>query len=62
MMTNRYGNYVIQKALDTAVPEQKQELVMLIHPHLSLIQKYTYGKHIVYKVRALLSRGSLTQW
>lgn len=61
-MTNRYGNYVIQKALDVAVPKQKQELVMLIHPHLPLMRKYTYGKHIVYKVRSLLSRGSLAQW
>lgn len=62
MMTNRYGNYVIQKALDVAVPEQKQELVMLIYPHLPIMRRYTYGKHIVYKVRGLLSSISLAQW
>ncbi len=61
-MTNRYGNYVIQKAIDTAQPRQKQVLVMLIHPLLPLMQRYTYGKHIAYKVRSLLSRASLAQW
>ncbi len=62
MMTNRYGNYVIQKAIDTAELRQKQALVLLIHPHLPLMQRYTYGKHIAYKVKSLLSRASLGQW
>ena len=61
-MTNKYGNYVIQKAIDVAEPRQKQELVLLIHPYLSQMSNYQYGRHIAFKIKNLLARASTSQW
>ncbi|KAI7838204.1 hypothetical protein COHA_007998 [Chlorella ohadii] len=55
LMRDQFGNYVVQRALDVATPSQRAALLATIQPHLESLRKYTYGKHIVNKVEALLA-------
>ncbi|PRW20331.1 pumilio-like protein isoform A [Chlorella sorokiniana] len=55
LMRDQFGNYVVQRALDVATPAQRAALLATIQPHLEALRKYTYGKHIVNKVEALLA-------
>lgn len=55
-MKDQYGNYVIQKALDIATPNQKRLLIYKITPHLPAAHKYMYAKHIISKVERYMAR------
>jgi pumilio RNA-binding family len=50
MMKDQYANYVVQKMIDVAEPAQRQLLMTRIKPHLGILRKYTYGKHIIAKL------------
>lgn len=50
MMKDQYANYVIQKMIEIAETPQKKMLIQRIRPHLSILRKYTYGKHIIAKL------------
>ncbi|CAB3379385.1 Hypothetical predicted protein, partial [Cloeon dipterum] len=50
MMKDQYANYVVQKMIDVAEPQQRKNLMHKIRPHLSSLRKYTYGKHIIAKL------------
>jgi len=50
MMKDQYANYVIQKMIEIAEPPQKKLLIQRIKPHLPVLRKYTYGKHIIAKL------------
>ncbi|CAG7835810.1 unnamed protein product [Allacma fusca] len=50
MMKDQYANYVVQKMIDVAEPTQRQLLMTRIKPHLAILRKYTYGKHIIAKL------------
>ncbi|XP_074557668.1 pumilio homolog 5-like [Curcuma longa] len=53
MMKDQFGNYVVQKILDTCTDKQREILVNHIKVHLQSLKKYTYGKHIVARVEQL---------
>ncbi|XP_042430891.1 pumilio homolog 5-like isoform X1 [Zingiber officinale] len=53
MMKDQFGNYVIQKILDSCTDKQREILVNRIKVHLQSLKKYTYGKHIVARVEQL---------
>ncbi|XP_011686335.1 PREDICTED: maternal protein pumilio-like [Wasmannia auropunctata] len=50
MMKDQYANYVVQKMIDVAEPQQRKILMHKIRPHLGSLRKYTYGKHIIVKL------------
>ena len=55
MMKDQYANYVIQRALDVAQPNQKKQIIYKIMPLLESARKYMYAKHIVSKVEGHLT-------
>lgn len=57
MMKDPFANYVIQRTLDVADPDQREQLVLRIKPHLPTLKKYTYGKHIIAKVERITAAG-----
>lgn len=57
MMKDQYANYVIQKMLDIAEPNQRKILMHKIRPHIGTLRKYTYGKHIIAKLEKYLMKN-----
>ncbi|XP_011077700.1 pumilio homolog 6, chloroplastic isoform X3 [Sesamum indicum] len=53
MMKDQYANYVIQKILQVCSSDQQDMLLGLIRNHLTVLKKYTYGKHIVARFEEL---------
>lgn len=60
MVRDQYGNFVVQKFLDAATPQQRDVLVGAVLPYLHVLRKYTYGRHVAAKLekeeRAMSSR------
>ena len=56
-MKDQFGNYVVQKVLETCNDERRELIMSRIKVHLSALKKYTYGKHIVARVEKLLTAG-----
>lgn len=54
MMKDQFANYVVQRMLDVVEGDQKDLLLQQIKPHLPLLRRVTYGKHIITKVEKLL--------
>ena len=50
MMKDQFANYVVQKMIDVADPAQRQLLIRKIRPHVALLRRYAYGKHILAKL------------
>lgn len=50
MMKDQYANYVVQKMIDVAEPNQRKILMHKIRPYCNTLRKYTYGKHILAKL------------
>jgi len=50
MMKDQYANYVIQRMIEIVEEDQRDILIARIRPHLPILRKYTYGKHIISKV------------
>jgi pumilio RNA-binding family len=59
MMKDQYANYVIQKMLDLAEPNQRKLLIHKIRPHIPTLRKYTYGKHILAKMEKYMLKGGM---
>ena len=59
MMKDQYANYVIQKMLDMAEPNQRKLLIHKIRPHVPTLRKYTYGKHILAKMEKYMLKGGM---
>jgi pumilio RNA-binding family len=57
LLKDQYGNYVMQKALDCADTDQAKSMVYRIRPHLPILRKYTYAKHMVIKIEKILTRS-----
>ncbi|KAL8129914.1 hypothetical protein V2J09_019069 [Rumex salicifolius] len=57
MMKDQFGNYVVQKVLETCNDQQRELIMSRIKVHLNALKKYTYGKHIVARVEKLLTAG-----
>ena len=50
MMKDQFANYVVQKMIDVAEPNQRKILMHKIRPYCNTLRKYTYGKHILAKL------------
>ncbi|KAE9416140.1 hypothetical protein Angca_007714 [Angiostrongylus cantonensis] len=50
MMKDQYANYVVQKMLDIADPVYRKKMMYAIKPHIPVLRKYNYGKHIITKL------------
>lgn len=56
-MKDPFGNYVVQKVLETCDDQSLELIVSRIKVHLTALKKYTYGKHIVTRVEKLITTG-----
>jgi hypothetical protein len=59
MMKDQFGNYVVQKVLETCDDQQREMILTRIKTHLNTLKKYTYGKHIVARVEKLVAAGGI---
>lgn len=50
MMKDQFANYVVQKMIEIADPPQRKLLLEKIKPHVPILRRYTYGKHILAKL------------
>lgn len=58
MMKDQYANYVVQKMIEVAEPNQRKLLLHKIRPHIASLRKYTYGKHILAKLEKYLVKNN----
>ncbi|XP_063720421.1 rho GTPase-activating protein gacZ-like isoform X4 [Symsagittifera roscoffensis] len=58
MMRDQFANYVVQKMIDVAEASQRKILMAKIRPHISMLRKYTYGKHIIAKMEKYYNKHS----
>ncbi|KAK7473884.1 hypothetical protein BaRGS_00034873 [Batillaria attramentaria] len=58
MMKDQFANYVVQKMIDVAEPQQRKILMHKIRPHIATLRKYTYGKHILAKLEKFFLKNS----
>jgi len=47
MMKDPYANYVVQKVMDMAEPDQRELVVVLVKENAPALKRLTYGKHIL---------------
>ncbi|KAI7735991.1 hypothetical protein M8C21_022403 [Ambrosia artemisiifolia] len=57
MMKDPFGNYVVQKVLETCDEQSRELILSRIKVHLAALKRYTYGKHIVSRVEKLITSG-----
>ncbi|KAK9061273.1 hypothetical protein SSX86_018453 [Deinandra increscens subsp. villosa] len=57
MMKDPFGNYVVQKVLETCDAQSRDFILSRIKVHLVALKRYTYGKHIVSRVEKLITSG-----
>ncbi|XP_038690451.1 pumilio homolog 4 [Tripterygium wilfordii] len=57
MMKDPFGNYVVQKVLETCDDQSLELILSRIKVHLNALKRYTYGKHIVSRVEKLIATG-----
>jgi pumilio RNA-binding family len=57
MMKDPFGNYVVQKVLETCDDASLELILSRIKVHLNSLKRYTYGKHIVSRVEKLIMTG-----
>lgn len=56
-MKDPFGNYVVQKVLETCDDKSRELILSRIKVHLTALKRYTYGKHIVARVEKLVAAG-----
>ncbi|KAI4346308.1 hypothetical protein L6164_007221 [Bauhinia variegata] len=57
MMKDPFGNYVVQKVLETCDDQSLELILSRIKVHLNALKRYTYGKHIVSRIEKLVTTG-----
>ncbi|KAL0538589.1 hypothetical protein IC582_022737 [Cucumis melo] len=57
MMKDPFGNYVVQKVLESCDDHSLELILSRIRVHLNSLKRYTYGKHIVSRVEKLITTG-----
>ncbi|VDN11741.1 unnamed protein product, partial [Dibothriocephalus latus] len=57
MMKDQYANYVVQRMLELAEPQQRRLLISRIRPLQNTLRKYNYGKHIITKLEKYSGSG-----
>jgi transcriptional regulator CtsR len=53
MVCDPYANYVVQKIIDVADEEQREDIITEIRAHASQLKRYTFGKHIISRLEKL---------
>lgn len=56
-MKDPFGNYVVQKVLESCDDRSLELILSRIRVHLNSLKRYTYGKHIVSRVEKLITTG-----
>lgn len=56
-MRDPFGNYVVQKVLETCDDQSLGFILSRIKVHLNTLKRFTYGKHIVARVEKLIATG-----
>jgi len=56
-MKDQFGNYVVQRVLQTCDDKHLEMILSSIKLHLNELKNYTYGKHIVARVEKLIVTG-----
>lgn len=57
LMKDQFGNYVVQRVLQTCDDKYLDMILSSIKLHLNELKTYTYGKHIVTRVEKLIVTG-----
>ncbi|KAJ1270145.1 hypothetical protein BS78_06G032600 [Paspalum vaginatum] len=57
LMKDQFGNYVVQRVLQTCDDKYLDMIISSIKLHLNELKTYTYGKHIVARVEKLIVTG-----
>lgn len=57
LMKDQFGNYVVQKVLQTCDDRHLEMILSSIKLHLNELKTYTYGKHIVSRIEKLIITG-----
>lgn len=60
-MKDKFANYVLQQAIETAEPSQKKVLVFKMQPFLQHVRRYMYAKHVVTKVDRFVMKAARTK-
>ncbi|KAI6191819.1 Maternal protein pumilio [Aphelenchoides bicaudatus] len=56
MMKDQFANYVVQKMLDVADSNNRKKIMLAIKPHIPMLRKFSYGKHIIAKLEKYFSK------
>ncbi|XP_078442899.1 pumilio homolog 1-like [Wolffia australiana] len=57
MMKDQFGNYVVQKVMETCDDRNRELILSRIKAHVTSLKKYTYGKHIAARVEKVIAAG-----
>ncbi|KAL5215828.1 hypothetical protein ABZP36_007229 [Zizania latifolia] len=57
LMKDQFGNYVVQRVLQTCDDKYLEVILSSIKMHLNELKNYTFGKHIVARVEKLIITG-----
>lgn len=52
LVQDQFGNYVVQRVLDVAGDEQRQQAAELLRANLNVIKRFSYGKHILARLES----------
>ena len=58
-MKDQFGNYVVQKVLETCDEKNRELILSRIKAHVVSLKKYTYGKHIAARVEKVIAAGGI---
>ncbi|OQR88901.1 hypothetical protein THRCLA_10036 [Thraustotheca clavata] len=53
MMKDQYANYVVQKLIDVADAEEREQMVVIIKTQASHLKRFNFGKHILNRLEKL---------
>jgi len=56
LMTDKFANFVIQKALEVSRGELQQVMVVKVTEHAQALKTYPYGRHILTCVEKIKKR------
>ena len=52
LVQDPFGNYVIQKIIDSATPEEKRWVCNVVRSQADVLETLSFGKHILEKLIA----------
>ncbi|KAG8049055.1 hypothetical protein GUJ93_ZPchr0009g1461 [Zizania palustris] len=57
MVNDQYGNYVVQKVIETCDEWQRKVIIGRLRAHHSQLHNCTYAKHVVSRLERLIEIG-----